>query len=352
MDRHSFFPPSEAFSLRELANRCQAELVDEGAGSSIIRGVSPVYRAKEGDVCFIASRKYRAELETCAATAIICGSGLEGYVPAGISILRATSPQTSFALMASLLYPAALRPTQVQTSGISPSAHVDPTARLEADVSIEPFAVIGAGVEIGAGTHIGSSVTIGPGVKIGRGCSIASNVTLACTFIGNNVIIHSGARIGQDGFGFAPSATGMVKIVQIGRVIIQDNVEIGANTTIDRGAMDDTVIGEGTKIDNLVQIGHNVRVGRHTAMASGVGVAGSTVIGSGVQIGGAAGVNGHISIGDGAQIAGMSGVITPVPAGAKYGGMPARPLGDFLRESAEIMVRAEGRLKRKGENNG
>lgn len=352
MDKNSFFPPSQAFSLRDLANRCDAELLDDGSGDVAISSVAPVYRAKSGDICYIASRKYRGELETCSASAIICAPNLEPLLPPGIAVLRSASPQTSFAIVAALLYPDAMRPVQVQPHGISPAAHIDPSARLEDGVAVEPFVVIGAGVEIGAGTHVGANAVIGPGVKIGRGCSIAANTSIYCTYIGNNVIIHNGARIGQDGFGFAPGRAGMVKIVQIGRVIIQDNVEIGANTAIDRGAMDDTVIGEGTKIDNLVQIGHNVRIGRHSAMASGVGVAGSTIIGSGVQIGGAAGVNGHISIGDGAQIAGMSGVITPVPAGARYGGMPARPLGDFLRESAEIMVRAEGRIKKKGDGNG
>ncbi|MFD1744447.1 UDP-3-O-(3-hydroxymyristoyl)glucosamine N-acyltransferase [Rhizobium helianthi] len=352
MDHHRFFPLHEGIALRDLADRVGMQLVSVEAGSKLVRSVAPVYRAQEGDICYLVSRKYRDELETCQATAIICSADIEPFVPDHVAVLRTKTPHAAFATVGGLLHPEALQPLKVTENGISPKACIHETAKLEAGVVVEPFAVIGANAEIGEGSHIGANTVIGPDVKIGRNCSVASGATIFCAYIGNNVIIHTGARIGQDGFGFAPGPAGMIKMVQVGRVIIQDNVDIGANTTIDRGAMDDTVIGEGTKIDNLVQIGHNVRIGRHTALASGVGIAGSTRVGSGVQIGGAAGINGHITIGDGAQIAGMSGVVTSVPAGARYGGFPARPLQDFLRESADIMNRAQARRKKKDAHNG
>lgn len=352
MEVSQFFPPHAGVTLAELAYLLGAELSDAAFSDRVIRTVSPVHRAVEGDLCYILSRRHREELDTCKASAILCDKALQGIIPPHIPVLLTSKPHTAFALAGALLHPSAMRPEQVAVgTGISDKAVVDPSAKLEANVEVEPFAVIGAGAEIGSGTRIGAHVVVGPNVKIGRDCSIASSVSILCSYIGNGVIIHNGARIGQDGFGYAPGPRGMLKIVQIGRVIIQDNVEIGANTTIDRGTMDDTVIGEGTKIDNQVQIGHNVRIGRHCGIVSKVGIAGSTRIGDGVMIGGAVGVNGHITIGDGAQIAAMSGVAADVPPGERYGGIPARPMKDFLRDVAEMAARSANRTKKTGEKN-
>ena len=353
MDHNHFFPPHEGVTLASLAEQIGAELLDKTQGERIIRSVSPVARAKEGDICYILSRRNKDELVSCNASAIVCDKALSGLVPSHIPILLCKAPNTAFALAGAILHPQALRPASLGFDGpeISSQASIHPSAKLEVGVRVEASAVIGADAEIGSGTLIGAGAYIGAGVKIGRDCTIAGGASVQVALIGNNVIIHNGARIGQDGFGYAPGPNGMIKIVQVGRVIIQDHVEIGANTTIDRGTMDDTVIGEGTKIDNLVQIGHNVRIGRHCGIVSQVGIAGSTRIGDGVMIGGAAGVNGHITIHDGAQIAAMSGVLSDVPPGERYGGVPARPLKDYLREVAETLSRYDARAKEKGARN-
>ncbi|MFB2552143.1 UDP-3-O-(3-hydroxymyristoyl)glucosamine N-acyltransferase [Ensifer soli] len=344
-----FFPPHGGVSLGELAARIGCELTDLAFEGRIARSVSPVYRAGEGDIAYILSRRNAAELETSQATAIICDAEIAALIPSHIAVLKARYPHTAFALAGEILHPAAMRPQPLLGPGSYPAAAIDPTARIEAGVDIEPMAVIGAQAEVGEGTRIGAGAVIGPGVRIGRHCTIAPGASILCAYLGNHVIVHPGARIGQDGFGYAPGPRGgMIKIVQIGRVILQDHVEIGANTTIDRGTMDDTVIGEGTKIDNLVQIGHNVRIGRHCGIVANVGIAGSTRIGDGVMIGGAAAVNGHITIGDGAQIAAMSGVASDVPPGERYGGIPARPMKDFLRDMAETIARSNTRKKKTG----
>ena len=328
--------------LAVFAGSLDLRLADPSAADRIVRTVAPIYRGVEGDVCYILSRKSREELDTCNATAIICNEEMASLVPPHVAILLSKNPHLAFARAGAILHPSALKPAgNVPGEGISPLAIVHPEARLEDGVSVEPYAVIGERASIGAGTRIGMGAIIGAHVKIGRDCTIGAQASILCCYVGNEVTIHNGARVGQDGFGYAPGPGGLEKIVQIGRVIIQDKVEIGANATIDRGTMDDTIIGEGTKIDNSVMIGHNVRIGRHCGIVAGVGIAGSTRIGNGVMIGGKVGITGHVTIGDGAQLAGMTGVATDLPAGGKYGGIPARPIKDFLRDSVEMLAKSE-----------
>jgi UDP-3-O-[3-hydroxymyristoyl] glucosamine N-acyltransferase len=238
-------------------------------------------------------------------------------------------------MVARELFAGAMRPLSVfGRRGVDAGAFVHPEARLEDDVAVDPGAVIGPGAQIGSGTVIGANAVIGAEVCIGRNCSIGPGVSILYALIGDRVIIHPGVRIGQDGFGYVPGPKGLVKSPQLGRVIVQDDVEIGAGTAIDRGANRDTIVGEGTKIDNLVQIGHNVVIGRHCVIVAQVGLAGSVVIGDYAQLGGQVGVADHLVVGEGARLAAQTGVMWDVPAREVHALTPNLP----IREAYKLIL--------------
>lgn len=326
-----FFKRAGPFTLRELADIANARLVTGKSSDKPLSDVAPLSQAQDDDVSFLDNKLYVPEFTASSAGACIVRPEYEEQAPGGMSLLITDEPYHAYARVASAFYPVSR-----QDSSIHPSAHVAKSAVLGDNVHIGPNAVISDNAEIGAGSEIAANTTIYPGVRIGDNCRIFSNVTLQYCQIGDRVIIHPGVRIGQDGFGFAMGANGHLKVPQLGRVLIQDDVEIGANSTIDRGTGPDTVIGAGSKIDNLVQIGHNACLGAGCVVVAQVGISGSTQLGNFVVLGGQVGIAGHLTIGDGAQIAAQSGIINNVEPGVKMGGTPAQPMKQWLRSMSAV----------------
>lgn len=351
MREPDFFPPARRFKVGDIAVLTGARLVNVDMADVTILRLAPISEGGEDALVFIDGRRNTEKLPDLRAAAVLCTEEVAESVPPGIAVLATSKPQHAFASIARLLYPTVMRPQPVTgEAAVSERAIIAPNAVIEEGAIIEAGAVIGARAVIGRDTIIGPHAVVGPNCTIGRGSYVGSNVTLQYAVVGDRVIIHPGAQIGQDGFGFLPGPEGLEKNPQVGRVVIQDDVEIGANTTIDRGALTDTVIGEGTKIDNLVQIGHNVQIGRGCVIAGQCGLSGSVKIGDYAMLGGRVGIADHVSIGERAQLAASSGVMDDVPPGERWAGLPAKPMRQAFREIAALRNLVDGSRKRSKRN--
>lgn len=329
-----FFRHSGPFALAAVVDA--AGLDDDPAEAParrlMLHRVAPLATATAAEVSFCLN--YRKHLRTLAATqagAVIVHPDMKDKVPAGTIAIVTSDPLVSWAKVATLFHP---RPPV--TPGIHPSAVVARSARIDPSVQVDPLAVIGENVVIGPRGWICALAVIGDGVEIGRDVRIGPNASVSHALIGDRVYLYPGTRIGQDGFGFAITAEGFHSVPQLGRVLIEDDVEVGANSTVDRGALEDTVIGAGTRIDNLVQIGHNVRIGKACVIVAQSGIAGSTVLEDQVVLAAQVGVAGHLRIGTGARVGGQAGVMADIPARAEVVGAPAQPVKAFFKEVATI----------------
>ncbi|WP_421728913.1 UDP-3-O-(3-hydroxymyristoyl)glucosamine N-acyltransferase [Brevundimonas sp.] len=323
-----FFQSLEPLSVSLLAERIGGQVVR--GGDRIISAVAPLASADQNAVAFMADRKFAESLTHTKAGCVIVPEAAVSAVPEGIAVIQSREAQAAWARASALFH---------RSRTLDGAAY--PADVCEDDsVVLSPGVVVGQGARIGRGTRIGANSVVGPGVQIGRDCLIGPNTSVGFALVGDRVKIYAGARIGEAGFGAAGSSTGPIDIPQLGRVILQDGVTIGANTCIDRGAYGDTVIGENSKIDNLCMIGHNCVLGRNVLMAAHSGLAGSVIVGDNVMFGGQAGVGDHITIGDGARVAAGGGVLADVPAGETWSGYPAKPIRQFLRETIWVSKQA------------
>jgi UDP-3-O-[3-hydroxymyristoyl] glucosamine N-acyltransferase len=308
-----------------------------GAGSAFSL-VAPLGLAEADAVSFFSDQRHLDALKTTRAGAIFLAPAQAEFAPAGAVVLITNEPKIAYAKAALRLHRPRLMPAGPE--------RVHPTAQVEDGVLLAPGVVIGPGASIGSGTHIGANAVIGAGVAIGRDCVIGSNVTIGFALIGDRVRILAGAVIGEAGFGISATKGAAMDLPQLGRVILQDGVTVGANSCIDRGPWEDTVVGENTKIDNQVQIGHGVQLGRSCVLCGHVGLSGSTIVGDGVVFGAKAGIADHVTIGSGAQVMAAAGVMGDIPAGEIWGGAPAVRARQFWRQVAWVSRMVNSRSRR------
>ena len=338
-----FFLRAGPFSLSVIAETIGLD-ASSLPGDHIFTGIAPLQTAGPGEISFLTNNKYLNVLRNTQAGAVILDPVLAAHVPVGTIALADPRPVTAWAMVARLFHP--LEPV---APGIHPTAVIDPSALISAEAEIGAYCVIGAGVEIGPGCRIGPLVSIADGVKVGRDTRIGSHASVSHSLVGERVFIFPGARIGQEGFGFdpMPTARGFTGVPQLGRVVIEDDVEIGANSMVDRGSAQDTVIGAGSRLDNAVQIAHNVRLGRCCVIVAQAGISGSTTLGDYVTLAGQAGVAGHLHIGQGARVGAQAGVMADVMPRASVVGSPAEPVKEFFRQVAFLrrMMRRDDAAK-------
>lgn len=297
-----------------------------GNAERLVRSVAPAERASADDLCYFEARRKGAKPLATAPAACVVAPTQAHLAPEASALILSDKPRATFARLARLI---------AQPRGFSAGAPaIDPSAGLEEGVRLAPGAVVGPDAQFGAGAEIGPNAVIGPGVAIGRGTRIGAGCVISCALIGDEVVVLAGTVIGEAGFGVAQSLEGPVDVPHFGRVIIQDRVTIGANCTIDRGVFDDTVIGEGAKLDNLCHVAHNVTIGRGALIAAFAGISGSTTLGDNVTLGGRVGIGDHRAIGAGAVLAGGAAVFKDVPPGETWSGYPAKPIRQWMREQA------------------
>lgn len=326
-----FFRKSNPMSLAQLSAKVGATLANPEDADFIVQDVAALDAATHDHLSFLDNKKYRTQFSLTKAGAAIIHPDMASYAPHGTKLLLSKTPYKSYALAAQAFYPDE-RPAPY----ISDMARIHPTAKIGAGAYIGDFVTIGEKAILGDNAWIEPHAHIGSNVQFGNNCRVGTHASVTHAIIGNNVRLYPGVRVGQDGFGFAIDPAGFVKVPQLGRVVMGDYIEIGANTCIDRGAQGDTTIGSGTWIDNLVQIGHNVKIGRACVIVSQVGISGSTELGDFVVLAGQVGVAGHLKIGSMARVAAQSGILKNIPPKEEWMGYPAQPMKKFLRQTVAM----------------
>tara|TARA_B100001123_G_scaffold63616_1_gene69894 strand:+ start:263 stop:1291 length:1029 start_codon:yes stop_codon:yes gene_type:complete len=324
-----FYPRSKKLTLEQISRLTKIKLPKSVDKKKVFFDISSLDVATKDDIGFLDNKNYIDQFKVSKAGACFFKKDFLDIAPKNMIPLISNNPYHSFAMVANAFYPM----KDITAAGIHPKAHVENSTKYDETVQIGPGAVVSSNVIVGPNCLIGANSVILSGVEIGKNTVIGPNCTIAYSIIGDNVKIHNGVRIGQDGFGFAQNKNTNIKIPQLGRVLIKNNVEIGANSTIDRGTGPDTIIGEGSKLDNLVQIGHNAVLGKNCIIVAQSGVSGSTIIGNNVIIGGQVGIAGHLKIGNNVRIAAKSGVMKNIQDGEVIGGVPSVPIKDWHKHT-------------------